>query len=96
MSHTPTPWKINKQDTGMNDSGTIEGGGIIIVPDVYGESKERADGNAAHIVRCVNNHDALLQALKTVIDVTTVYHRNDTTGRPWLKQALDAIQAAEA
>ena len=48
--HTPGPWEINKDDTGMNDSGTIEASGIVIVPDVYGRSKGEADANACVIV----------------------------------------------
>lgn len=38
---------------------------------------------------------ALLAALKETIDVTTVYHRNEATGRPWLTNALAAIALAE-
>lgn len=48
-THTPGPWAVNDKDTGMNDSGTIEGCGIVICPDVYGESRERTNANAALI-----------------------------------------------
>ena len=37
----------------------------------------------------------LLAALRETIDVTTVYHRNDPVGRPWLMNALAAIAKAE-
>lgn len=40
-------------------------------------------------------YDELLKALKEVVDVTTVYHRNDPVGRPWLANALAAIAKAE-
>jgi len=50
--HTPTPWIINPQYAG----------GIFTS---FGERiGECGQANAEHIVKCVNNHDALVEALK--------------------------------
>jgi len=63
--HTPRPWEINKDDTGMNDSGTIEASGIVIVPDVYGRSKGEADANARLIAAAPELLEALEDACLT-------------------------------
>ena len=60
--HTPGPWVINAHDTGMNDSGTIEGNGVVICPEVYGESKARCDANA-HLIAAA---PAMYEALKAI------------------------------
>ncbi len=89
--HTPGPWHI-----GMKPCPMVYGPqGEQVVPINIMLDMSEVTANAAHIVHCVNNYDALLQALKTVIDVTASYYQYDTAGRPWLKQALDAIAKAE-
>ena len=64
--HTPGPWAINRNDTGMNDSGTIEGNGIVICPDIYGESLERVNANAALIAAAPAMYEAL-KALQSIL-----------------------------
>lgn len=104
MTHTPTPWKFAQESIDPEWAIVTDADGNIIAnvnsetgPDIppLVSTKMPRDANAAHIVHCVNNHDALLQALKAVIDATASYYQYDTAGRPWLKQALDAIAQAE-
>lgn len=61
--HSPGPWELNTQDTGMNDSGTILGAGTVIIPDIYGRSKGEADANARLIAAAPEMKDLLLHAL---------------------------------
>ena len=70
--HTPGPWEINKDDTGMNDSGTIEASGIVIVPDVYGRSKGEADANA-HLIEAAPDLLLALEDLYTQCAMTHKY-----------------------
>ena len=56
---TPGPWELNTQDTGLNDSGTILGAGVVIVPDIYGRSKVECDANARLIAAAPDMLEAL-------------------------------------
>lgn len=57
-THTPTPWTVS--------GDYIQGIGQICLS----ETAEEDVANAAHIVRCVNAHDALVAALRTIRDTT--------------------------
>ena len=61
--HTETPWKLghNHNDIFDVDNHVI---GTTYIREVLGECQ----ANAAHIVRCVNAHDALVAALQAVIE----------------------------
>lgn len=63
--HTPTPWKCVDGDIG--NETTKEG--VVFHEGIYGKTVEQAEANAAHIVRCVNAHDGLVRALRTIADV---------------------------
>jgi hypothetical protein len=56
--HTPTPWKVMRRDSGWDiKAGSRE------VAVVFSRGDDVQQANAAHIVRCVNSHEALVQAL---------------------------------
>ncbi len=64
-SHTPTPWSI-----GQFDQVSIDGKGTADSICVKGFSlshSPEAKANAAFIVRAVNSHEELVQALVTVV-----------------------------
>lgn len=98
MSHTPTPWKLINEKTIVGLDHPRQG----YVADVNlhrsnDQQEPDGDANAAHIVRCVNSHDALIEALRTI--------KNQSLGPDWTaEQALDfikqhakeALKAAEA
>ena len=54
--HTATPWKVTEFDNGK-----------MSIEDANGECP-LVQKNAAHIVRCVNSHDALLAALAAIAE----------------------------
>lgn len=62
-SHTPTPWTLMPGDSAPRI--TIDGDKEWpIVPVISGPSKAHARANAAFIVKAVNCHEELLEALK--------------------------------
>lgn len=58
MSHTPTPWRVERPD---NERVVIRGSNDYPIEVALG-SREVSDWE--HIVRCVNSHDALVEAAK--------------------------------
>lgn len=60
IGHTPTPWRVEP----------IEGSECVVIVDRDGYSI--AEGlwpeDAAHIVACVNSHDALVAAYRFGLD----------------------------
>ena len=57
-THTPTPWR--------NDLHNNILAGDVTVATVWGDNKDKpTKENAAFIVRAVNSHEALLEAVKT-------------------------------
>ena len=66
--HTPTPWKVGAKHTigfvSVEDDQSC--GMTIPFIDVYGTNPE---ANAAHIVKCVNMHDELVEALDNLLRV---------------------------
>lgn len=59
-AHTPTPWKVADEyifDRHRNEIATTTTSGL---------SFEEDEANAAHIVKCVNAHDDLVEALETL------------------------------
>lgn len=65
--HTALPWKIGE------DQWTIEGKNWgncwITVAKPYGENEQNRDANAQYIVKAVNCHEELVEALKRAIDI---------------------------
>jgi hypothetical protein len=71
--HTPTPW-IATSDCHYDAASYLietQDGKLVIATCHEGDADEVLDcsANAAHIVKCVNSHDALVEALKGVIRV---------------------------
>lgn len=59
QKHTPTPWKVYQfggVQIGQEDTGEA-------ICSMWGDKSE-GDANAAHIVKCVNMHDGLVEALR--------------------------------
>lgn len=66
MTHTPTPWKVLGYTPYGEDYRITDdiGNDIAIVPHWDDEAKIEARANAAFIVKAVNCHEELLEALK--------------------------------
>ena len=63
-THTATPWAVYDDSNLEYPNIEVEGGSEKICPEVYGEDHSQAVANAAFIVRCVNSHEALLEAAR--------------------------------
>jgi hypothetical protein len=77
--HTPLPWKTDIRENGWFDNSIIdESGECVAVAQVmncdYG-TLPTARANAAFIVKAVNNHEKLLEMVKTLLAIDT--HRPD-------------------
>lgn len=77
MTHTPTPWELHEMDNGYGYQITSSVGGslriVAIVAAPHGGAgiktkTPKARANAAHIVRCVNVHNELADALELLVD----------------------------
>ena len=81
--HTPTPWIINPQHTG----------GIFAS---FGERiGECGQANAEFIVKAVNSHDALVEALKEAVRIFERFPiTTEEAGLPWYKLAKQALVKA--
>lgn len=67
MTHTPTPWTQDVMDI-LNEDGTQ-----IATTSYAGFLGNYSDeDNAAHIVRCVNLHDELVEALKQSLELANI------------------------
>jgi hypothetical protein len=58
--HTPTPWRIRRNQSTNKPSCEITTSDKISI--CYMSNGDLGLGNAAHIVKCVNMHDELLEA----------------------------------
>ena len=71
MKHTPTPW--NYDITAGNSfsiycEGTIKTIASVLFKDVnYMPNEKEAEANAKFIVKAVNSHDKLIEALKSLV-----------------------------
>lgn len=74
-THTPTPWTYKKEAHRLCTFTTIEtesGRSIVGTTGYFSNRDGEVSGpcireeDAAHIVRCVNAHDALVAALRTI------------------------------
>jgi hypothetical protein len=71
-THTPTPWRRDNQDFNSHSSiGILSDDGPIanVIPLAY-----QHEANAAFIVRAVNSHARLVEALKGLVE--TIYALN--------------------
>lgn len=81
MNHTITPWRVG--DAGLTVFGPPNG---HPAPEVIAPCKKRA--NAAHIVRCVNSHAALVTLLDEMVDAIE-------QGLDWYTEARKALALAK-
>ena len=100
MSHTPTPWRAYNATNGrilkhwriQRDDAKQDI--ALISLDVPADAREQT---AAHIVRCVNSHEAMLDMLKTALAyIETPGDLNDGERACLIEDLNDTIKAAEA
>tara|TARA_R110000822_G_scaffold38988_2_gene107533 strand:+ start:2262 stop:2603 length:342 start_codon:yes stop_codon:yes gene_type:complete len=105
--HTPGPWLVeNKTVYALNVSDTnrfsalIQGGFINQSRDGGFERTSEGEllANARHIVHCVNNHDALIEALldaKAQITYLQSKFQKTGTGEATISRISAALSAAK-
>lgn len=90
--HTSTPWSVNQWSTDETRLYFGVRGDAGLGCTFRGAD---AEANAAHIVRCVNNHDALVEALRRADAV--LFTTSPPPGRvAYFESARDAIAQALA
>ncbi len=91
-THTPGPWRIG-------DAGRTVFGPKTDNPSPETVASGLSRANAAYIVKAVNNHAQLLEALQYILATITEPHENDVVQRDriyktFVPQARAAIEAA--
>lgn len=95
-THTPTPWLV--KDLNPNYGGCVlmrdTGHGLSRIDDGSGNFTV---GNAAHIVKCVNLHEELLESLRECVQLMgeTEHYQKDKDFKLAVDSAYDAIAKAE-
>ena len=64
--HTPTPWNVNGGMRQGIKTVYAATGSIAEMTDCKAHSDAEQEANAAFIVRCVNSHEALIDALNAL------------------------------
>ena len=84
------PWFVTRAV-----DGTYTVRDAVGYPLAHGADEE----DAAHIVKCVNAHDGLVEALNTAVEVTLDYieinNLSDADANHWLKEAQAALAKAQ-
>jgi len=95
MTHTPTPWTATANiDAGpYGPSWTVRVDKQVVVASISGAAlhggQERAEANAAFIVRAVNAHDELVAALEGMM----LPHEKGWKVTDWTLRMADARAA---
>lgn len=77
--HTPTPWKFSQTHAHTLTIRHADGGGEYVAEIRVGDTPELLltdEANARFIVRAVNAHDDLLEALRDLIEWQAVEHED--------------------
>lgn len=66
--HTPTPWEVGTDEDG--NVAVIKGCSFLtyVFPTDLGFEEGTPEANAAHIVKCVNMYDELVEVLQWISD----------------------------
>ena len=67
MKHTDLPWHINQLYSDRCYLGAKVNGKNISVATIYGD-EVIAEKDAEFIIKCVNSHDKLIEALKGILE----------------------------
>ena len=98
VGHTPTPWRAVEEMDGDTLMLRVKGVDQEMA-SVYGEVvqgiwAEETRANAAYIVRCVNSHKALVEALRSVMRQAQLFDAfRDDVGQVVLEGANAALKA---
>jgi hypothetical protein len=108
--HTPTPWRVEKGtglvwgDCTLFDDGTPDRLGVPVADGQLerpwaqgkGPSYEEMEANAAFIVKSVNSHDALIDALRAFVVHATYPVSTEINPRGYAWRGEDALDHAKS
>jgi hypothetical protein len=105
IKHTPGNWQLEAVNSSDKTNGIVyyrihtdknKGVAFAGIYKDSGVSKEEAEANAKLIVTAVNNHHALVDALKLLIDDAVSTGTNTVEiGKDYLQQAKKLLQQIE-
>jgi hypothetical protein len=86
--HTPTPWILN--NNGGGDIFITDNDDKIIVESMDGETRRlyESEANAQLIIKAVNSHEKIVEALKKVLKMINNRQVYDKDAQSIIKQAL--------
>lgn len=96
-AHTPLPWAVTKaKPRKVTSNGVLICTAVLrnfatIAQNKHGKGQDEAEANAALIVRAVNSHHALLEALEWALSELRGKTRYDNP-----QQALNCFDLADA
>lgn len=86
--HTPTPWRVDPKRALRVVAGEDD---TVATTGQQGNMRDQWEANAAHIVLCVNSHDALVEALTKILNCP-----GDVNIQPALNYIRETARAALA
>ena len=103
MEHTPIPWELHTETNGGNsvricqpDSSQERGCRPVAEAEILGRERKEAEANATLIVRAVNNHAKLLEALEGMLKTHCELVNSGDCGFWEVEEEEEVIQAREA
>jgi hypothetical protein len=101
--HTAGPWRVGDRQPDNHAVNILDTRGFLTAQArAAGAGWTEAKANAALIVRAVNSHDAMVEAVKNLLGLVEAYQRNARTvecpgyGLNPVADTLDTIKAARA
>lgn len=93
--HTPTPWESQNNVIFGDVDNPEHDGDSPYIGKLEGQLEDDNKANAAHIVKCVNVHDELLEALKGLLDELSSEEMDRLENSAILRAVYAAIAKAE-
>lgn len=101
--HTPTPWKTKKRESSIVAYVDLRKGEMQVLYTSWHSSirasyplKDEAIANMEFVVKAVNNHDDLVQALQALVDQVNDYERvNNLAPNPGRTECWDTVARAK-
>ena len=87
--HTPIPWRVADKSLGLMGILRVQNKDVDIC-NVFNDKSVNSEANAKHIVKCVNMHDELVEALDKMIN-----HTGIETEKQYLKWHIKAEEVLE-
>jgi hypothetical protein len=90
--HTPTPWKRAGRQPDNHGVNIVDYRGFLVAQArAAGGGWSDAKSNAAHIVRCVNAHDELVAALRSLAEQVHQFNINEDGDYPDCNEAFAVL-----